>query len=107
MRRVCPQQEACSLFGSSDTRLLEWLDDNEHYALKGCGRNLNYAMATPLLKDIHANLMQAARTHPRRSQRGWDAKRAHLRFAHAETLEPLLCLLGFFRANTFHGGFSP
>eukprot|EP00246_Nothoceros_aenigmaticus_P015565 TRINITY_DN653_c0_g1_i5.p1 TRINITY_DN653_c0_g1~~TRINITY_DN653_c0_g1_i5.p1 ORF type:complete len:486 (+),score=49.67 TRINITY_DN653_c0_g1_i5:1-1458(+) len=86
--------QACSLFTSEQVELLEWGDDMEMYHLKGYGAAVNYHMATNLLSDILQS-MQSVITASGGSEGVWE--RARLRFAHAETLIPFICLLGLFK----------
>ncbi|KAI9109044.1 hypothetical protein K1719_019999 [Acacia pycnantha] len=87
--------QACGLFMPSEITLLEWTDDLELYILKGYGNSPDYRMATPLLEDIVKSMEQAIQAKEEKRTPG-SCEKARLRFAHAETLVPLSCLLGLF-----------
>ncbi|KAL5545391.1 hypothetical protein UlMin_005078 [Ulmus minor] len=97
---LCKQQasllditdQACALFNSSEVDLLEWTDDVELFILKGYGKSINYQMGVPLLEDV---VQSMDRTIQAREEN--HVEKARLRFAHAETVVPFLCLLGLFR----------
>ncbi|ONK77193.1 uncharacterized protein A4U43_C02F4050 [Asparagus officinalis] len=87
--------QACGLFSASEVSLLEWTDDLEVFLLKGYGNSINYHMGIPLLKDIHQSIEQAIAAREENLTPGTFEK-ARLRFAHAETVIPFICLLGLF-----------
>lgn len=67
----------------------------ELHILKGYGAPINYRMAQALLQDILESMERALA-----DWRGGSNKvpeLARLRFAHAETIIPLLCTLGLFQ----------
>ncbi|MCO5588386.1 hypothetical protein L7F22_042341 [Adiantum nelumboides] len=100
---LCKQEAAaldivdrsCSLFTKDDVEMLEWADDVEVHKLKGYGESINYRMGIPLLTNVLDSMERVIAAsndgHP------WNAvEKAHLRFAHAETVIPFICLLGLF-----------
>ncbi|GLT89225.1 hypothetical protein SLE2022_072180 [Rubroshorea leprosula] len=87
--------QACGLFSHSEVALLEWTDDVEFFILKGYGNSLNYQMGVPLLKDILRSMEQAIKAKEENQAPG-SYEKARLRFAHAETVAPISCLLGLF-----------
>jgi hypothetical protein len=74
---------------------LEWADDVELHILKGYGAPINYRMAQALLEDILESMQVAIAD--RRSNLDKVSELGRLRFAHAETVMPLLCTLGLFQ----------
>jgi multiple inositol-polyphosphate phosphatase/2,3-bisphosphoglycerate 3-phosphatase len=88
--------QACGLFTAEEIELLEWADDLEMHHLKGYGETINYRMGIPLLDDIMKSMERAmAADQPHKV-----VEKARLRFAHAETVIPLTCLLGLFLEGT-------
>lgn len=84
--------QACALFTAEEVELLEWADDLGMHHLKGYGEKINYRMGVPLLDDIVKSIdraMAADQSHKL-------VEKARLRFAHAETVIPFICLLGLF-----------
>ncbi|GAQ89106.1 Histidine phosphatase superfamily protein [Klebsormidium nitens] len=87
--------QVCSLFTKEEVLQLEWADDIELHILKGYGAPINYRMAQALLQDILESMEGALA-----DWRGGSTKvpeLGRLRFAHAETIMPLLCTLGLFQ----------
>eukprot|EP00727_Mastigamoeba_balamuthi_P013952 m51a1_g918 putative histidine acid phosphatase superfamily protein (430) ;mRNA; r:179550-181128 len=78
----------CSLFDEADAKALEFAEDLEKYLMSGYGVPLSYHIAAPLLQSIVKHLDELAAGSP---------VRARLRFAHCETVVPLLALLGLYR----------
>lgn len=87
--------QACGLFNESEVSLLEWTDDLEVFLLKGYGNSINYHMGIPLLKDT-LQLMEQAIMAKEENLTPGTFEKARLRFAHAETVIPFICLLGLF-----------
>lgn len=87
--------QACELFHPLEIALLEWTDDLEVFVLKGYGKSLNYRMGVPLIEDILQSMEQAITAKEEEHVPG-SYEKARLRFAHAETVVPLSCLLGLF-----------
>lgn len=81
----------CTLFDEEDILELEFIDDLETYYESGYGNQINFQMACPLLRDIMDIFESKAKDASQLTQR------AHFRFAHAETLMPLISLLGLFK----------
>jgi hypothetical protein len=67
----------------------------ELHILKGYGAPINYRMAQALLEDILESIQEAIAD--RRSNLDKVSELGRLRFAHAETVMPLLCTLGLFQ----------
>ena len=84
----------CSVFSDQDSQLMEYFHDHRAYLTKSSGYSINVKMSCSLLKHIVAKLKQA--THG-------DGKKAHLYFAHAETLIPLLALLNITTHSLVYG----
>ena len=84
-------QNFCTLFNEDITSVLEYWSDLQAYYQKGYGHSLNYKIACLLLQDIfavHNDYVTGENTN----------LRAKFRFAHAETVMPLIALL--VRVNT-------
>lgn len=72
----------CKLFSEKDFRILEYAGDLKHHYQTGSAYPINYEQSCVLLKTILNNI-----------ERG---RSIALRFGHAETLIPLLRLIGFY-----------
>jgi len=81
----------CSLLSSKDVSLLEYLDDVSTYWLKGYGYPINYEMSCLLFSDIIKSIARASS-----SKNPSHKLHATIRFAHAETMIPLLSRFGLF-----------
>eukprot|EP00727_Mastigamoeba_balamuthi_P011515 m51a1_g6987 hypothetical protein (425) ;mRNA; r:151620-153007 len=83
------QEGWCSLFDADDAEDMELAGDLKKWIECGYGVPLSYRVAAPLLQAIvsHLDDLAAGRSHVR----------ARLRFAHGETVVPLLALLGLYR----------
>ncbi|XP_032825031.1 multiple inositol polyphosphate phosphatase 1-like [Petromyzon marinus] len=84
----------CELFDAEDAKVLEYLGDLKHFWLRGRGYPINSRISCVLLQDIFTGLDQAVTERQKLRQVSTPAV---LRFGHAETLIPLLTLLGFFK----------
>nr|USJ75256.1 PHY1 [Pteris vittata] len=100
---LCKQEAAaldivdrsCSLFTEEEVEMLEWADDLEVHKLKGYGESINYRMGIPLLTNVLESMERVIAAS--KAGHAWSAvEKAHLRFAHAETVIPFICLLGLF-----------
>jgi len=80
----------CSLFTEEELLQFEYLDDIDTYYKQGYGVELSYKMSFLLLKEI-ITIMDS------KINGSLPFERAKLRFAHAETILPLVALLGLFR----------
>eukprot|EP00002_Diphylleia_rotans_P035316 TRINITY_DN7693_c0_g1_i1.p1 TRINITY_DN7693_c0_g1~~TRINITY_DN7693_c0_g1_i1.p1 ORF type:complete len:517 (-),score=99.22 TRINITY_DN7693_c0_g1_i1:283-1833(-) len=108
------QSRWCSVFDEDDLRAIEYFEDLEFYHAKGYGADINHEMAGLLVSDILQGMQSFVEGRPSKKQSGKKKKEvmpiysnariqnvvARLRFSHAETLLPLLCLLDFNR-DTF------
>lgn len=81
----------CRLLGEKGLRIMEYHDDLKQWWRKGYGHPLNYHMACPLLSDMFSRVDDAL-------ARQTDLK-AFIRFGHAETVVPLITLLGLFNST--------
>ena len=86
----------CALFSAEEVEALEYASDVESYWVKGHGLAINHDMACLLVTEVLDALRRgrsddAARV-PREKRR-----LADFRFAHAETVIPLVAALGLFR----------
>ncbi|XP_060097238.1 multiple inositol polyphosphate phosphatase 1 [Heteronotia binoei] len=86
----------CSIFSKEDALVLEYLNDLKQYWKRGYGYDINSRSSCVLFQDIIRNLDQAVaeckNSKPISSP-------AILQFGHAETLQPLLALMGYFKDN--------
>jgi multiple inositol-polyphosphate phosphatase/2,3-bisphosphoglycerate 3-phosphatase len=80
----------CTAFSDADFLAMDFYFDLKTYYLKGPGTPLATAIAYPLADSIRRGLQRAANCE------GECPLAAHFRFAHAETLLPLVALLGLF-----------
>ncbi|KDO34621.1 hypothetical protein SPRG_00684 [Saprolegnia parasitica CBS 223.65] len=76
----------CRLFSVKALRLLDFYADLKKYYECGTGYEISYAIAAPLLAQM-LRTMEAAASNPL-------GVVGYFRFAHAETVLPLVCLLG-------------
>lgn len=88
-----PNSPWCSLFDVEDGEVLEYLNDLKQYWKRGYGYDINSKSSCPLFHDIFRELNKAV--HEDGSQSASPA--VVLQFGHAETLQPLLSLMGFFQ----------
>lgn len=88
----------CSIFNSRDAEIFEYAYDLSAYYTKGYGHDINYLIASPLLSDIVSAIDMIALIN---TPNGGDiiVPRAQLRFGHAETVMPLLAILGLYKDN--------
>ncbi|OQS04531.1 ankyrin 2,3/unc44 [Thraustotheca clavata] len=76
----------CTLFTRRDLYLLDFHADLKKFYQCGTGYDISYKIAGPLLKHI----METMEDY----QHGNSTIRGYFRFAHAETILPLFCVLG-------------
>jgi len=80
----------CSLFDLDDFYHFETSSDLSDYWIKGYGNSINYMISCPLLVDFWNSVVNVIKgTSP--------VEMAKLRFAHAETILPFVCLLGLYQ----------
>nr|XP_005906626.1 PREDICTED: multiple inositol polyphosphate phosphatase 1 isoform X3 [Bos mutus] len=84
----------CDVFDIDDAKVLEYLNDLKQYWKRGYGYSINSRSSCTLFQDIFQHLDKAVkqkqRSHPVSSP-------VILQFGHAETLLPLLSLMGYFK----------
>ncbi|XP_047465258.1 multiple inositol polyphosphate phosphatase 1-like isoform X1 [Mugil cephalus] len=87
----------CFLFDESDAKVLEYKSDLKQYWKRSYGHSINGLSSCPLFHHVFRTLDKAGR--PRRST---DAppEPASILVGHAETLLPLLSLLGLYKDKT-------
>eukprot|EP00123_Amoebidium_parasiticum_P011842 comp20932_c0_seq1/m.27957 comp20932_c0_seq1/g.27957 ORF comp20932_c0_seq1/g.27957 comp20932_c0_seq1/m.27957 type:complete len:500 (-) comp20932_c0_seq1:33-1532(-) len=94
----------CELIGEQGLRIMEYHDDLKQWWKKGYGHDTNYKMACTLLSDMFSRIDAKFA--------GTSELRSFIRFGHAETIMPLVTLLGLFKddfvfeANTPYETFS-
>lgn len=81
--------ELDSLFDTEFREVLEYLGDLKHYYKTGYGWYVNYGQATPLLADM-IEVVENYKNNPD------SPPSAKIYFGHAETVVPLIALLGLF-----------
>lgn len=86
----------CSIFTARDAEIFEYAYDLSAYYTKGYGSEINYQIASPLISEIISNMEEMAIASIFNNSRSF-LPRAQLRFGHAETVMPLLALLGLYK----------
>ncbi|XP_019363302.1 PREDICTED: multiple inositol polyphosphate phosphatase 1 isoform X4 [Gavialis gangeticus] len=95
----------CSIFDEEDAKVLEYLNDLKQYWKRGYGYDINSRSSCILFQDIFQKLDKAV-SESKSSMP--ISSPVILQFGHAETLLPLLALMGFFKddqpltANNFN-----
>ena len=82
----------CSLLRPADKEVLVHMKDMKHYYKLGYGHQLSYQVASPLLRRIISWLAEHVEENGESAQLTLRAL-----FGHAETVVPLLCLLGLYQ----------
>ncbi|XP_038847050.1 multiple inositol polyphosphate phosphatase 1b isoform X2 [Salvelinus namaycush] len=86
----------CNLFDETDAQVLEYKNDLKQYWKRGYGHDINRKSSCNLFHDLFNRLDQAARE----IRFGHVSEAVSIQVGHAETLLPLLALMGFFRDET-------
>ncbi|KAF7247263.1 Multiple inositol polyphosphate phosphatase 1 [Varanus komodoensis] len=84
----------CSLFTKENAKVLEYLNDLKQYWKRAYGYDINSRSSCILFQDIFNHLDQAALES--KSSKPVSSP-VILQFGHAETLQPLLALMGYFK----------
>ncbi|XP_015983721.2 multiple inositol polyphosphate phosphatase 1 isoform X1 [Rousettus aegyptiacus] len=84
----------CDVFDTDDAKVLEYLNDLKQYWKRGYGYTINSRSSCTLFQDIFQHLDKAVE-QKKRSQPV--SSPVILQFGHAETLLPLLSLMGYFK----------
>lgn len=84
----------CDVFDTDDGKVLEYLNDLKQYWKRGYGYAINSRSSCTLFQDIFQHLDKAVE-QKKRSQPV--SSPVILQFGHAETLLPLLSLMGYFK----------
>ncbi|ELV10209.1 Multiple inositol polyphosphate phosphatase 1 [Tupaia chinensis] len=84
----------CDVFDIDDAKVLEYLNDLKQYWKRGYGYTINSRSSCILFQDIFQHLDKAVQ-QKQRSQPV--SSPVVLQFGHAETLLPLLSLMGYFK----------
>lgn len=94
--------EWCSIFEEDDLDIVEYLYDIKNYWKRGYGYEINYIMSCLLLKNLTGSVREVAKAvenshpHTHTDDHTNDHTHAIFHFSHAETLIPLLCIMGLF-----------
>ncbi|KAJ8264392.1 hypothetical protein GJAV_G00148630 [Gymnothorax javanicus] len=83
----------CNLFDEEDAKVLEYANDLKQYWKRGHGHDINSKSSCILFHDVFSRLDRAANE----IRFGHVTEPVTLQVGHAETLLPLLSLLGFFK----------
>ncbi|NXI21976.1 MINP1 phosphatase, partial [Sterrhoptilus dennistouni] len=84
----------CSLFTEEDAKVLEYLNDLKQYWKRGYGYDINSRSSCVLFQDIFQHLDQAVEES--KSSKPISSPLI-VQVGHAETLQPLLALMGYFK----------
>ncbi|NWH76530.1 MINP1 phosphatase, partial [Piaya cayana] len=84
----------CSLFNEEDAKVLEYLNDLKQYWKRGYGYDINSRSSCILFQDIFQHLDKAVEES--KSSKPISSPLI-VQVGHAETLQPLLALMGFFK----------
>ncbi|XP_062493885.1 multiple inositol polyphosphate phosphatase 1 isoform X2 [Pezoporus occidentalis] len=84
----------CSLFSEEDAKVLEYLNDLKQYWKRGYGYDINSRSSCILFQDIFQHLDKAVEES--KSSKPISSP-VIVQVGHAETLQPLLALMGFFK----------
>ncbi|XP_072051239.1 multiple inositol polyphosphate phosphatase 1-like [Amphiura filiformis] len=80
----------CNLLSDEDLRLFEYKQDLKHYWKRGYGHKVNYLVGCNLVRDIASYFGQLTTGLA-------DTPKGVFKFAHAETIVPLECLMGLYK----------
>lgn len=80
----------CTLFTPEEVEIYEYAEDLDNYYVKGYGAGFGYEISAPLLQNIVQGIDKIIAGKN-------SVEAAYLRFAHAETVMPLVSLLGLFK----------
>ncbi|XP_066549287.1 multiple inositol polyphosphate phosphatase 1 [Amia ocellicauda] len=84
----------CNLFDLEDAKVLEYRNDLKQYWKRGYGYEINRKSSCPLFHDLFRRLDRAENES---RINGHVSEAATVQVGHAETLLPLLSLMGFFK----------
>ncbi|XP_028398682.1 multiple inositol polyphosphate phosphatase 1-like [Dendronephthya gigantea] len=87
--------QLCSILHDSELDIIEYMYDIKNYWKRGYGYKINYDMSCLLLKNLTEsieNVVKSLGTSVAYTQ-------AIFHFSHAETIIPLVCLMGLFKDN--------
>ncbi|NWZ36508.1 MINP1 phosphatase, partial [Brachypodius atriceps] len=84
----------CSLFSEEDAKVLEYLNDLKQYWKRGYGYDINSRSSCVLFQDIFQHLDKAVKES--KSSKPISSPLI-VQVGHAETLQPLLALMGYFK----------
>ena len=94
----------CSVLNDSDLDIIEYFYDIKNYWKRGYGYRINYKMSCLLLKNLTESIEDVIQSLNKTDSYA----RSIFHFSHAETIIPLVCLMGLFNdsepllANNYH-----
>ncbi|XP_034537823.1 multiple inositol polyphosphate phosphatase 1-like [Notolabrus celidotus] len=86
----------CQLFDENDAKVMEYASDLREFWKRGYGHDINSKSSCILFHDVFSRLDKAARENKLGQQ---VTEPVTIQVGHADTLLPLLTLLGFFKDN--------
>ncbi|XP_036392752.1 multiple inositol polyphosphate phosphatase 1b [Megalops cyprinoides] len=86
----------CNLFDEMDAKVLEYANDLKQYWKRGHGHDINRKSSCTLFHDVFSRLDRAANE----IRFGHVTEAVAVQVGHAETILPLLSLMGFFKDET-------
>ncbi|KAK6487567.1 multiple inositol polyphosphate phosphatase 1-like [Huso huso] len=90
----------CQLFDQEDAKVLEYASDLKQYWKRGYGHEINSKSSCCLFHDLFKRLDKAVEESERQVVFCTVSEPAAFQIGHAETLLPLLSLMGFFKDET-------
>ncbi|XP_056147875.1 multiple inositol polyphosphate phosphatase 1a isoform X3 [Lampris incognitus] len=88
----------CQLFDEIDAQVMEYASDLKHFWKRGYGHDINSKSSCILFHDVFSRLDKAANESKSSNQ---VTEAVTIQVGHAETLLPLLTLLGFFKDSDY------
>lgn len=82
----------CSVFEEDDLDIVEYLYDIKYYWKRGYGHKINYKISCLLLKNLTGSIQEVVNA----VEKSESHTHAIFHFSHAETVIPLLCIMGLF-----------
>lgn len=87
----------CSLLNETDFKVWEYAGDIERYYTRSYGLSIAVEIGAPLLQEFVALMKSKFSSLSSSNAETFPSTSAYFRFAHAETMEPILSILGLFK----------